>query len=173
MQAHSRHCDSASRAVETMLMPVINLHPPAKYTTYPWLTWRNEKHNNEKIKNNGLVLQTFHTRNAKYRSCLVSLSVLPTHLRPEDVTTLVCTEREMEHPWLSVSTSSLKYVLGNQGAGCPRGNEIKPSMMVQRCLTVGQSTLQITFNPSLEIPHLSNCGISSSFNCKVPSNLSW
>lgn len=69
--------------------------------------------------------------NAKYRSYLVSSSVLPTDLRPEDVATLVCTERKMEYPRLSVSMSSLKYVLGNQGAGCPRGNEIKPSMMVQ------------------------------------------
>lgn len=40
MQMHSRCCDTASCAGEAMLMPVINLYPPVKYSTYPWQTMK-------------------------------------------------------------------------------------------------------------------------------------
>lgn len=68
MQVHSRCCDTASCAGEAMLMPVINLYPPVKCTTYPWQTMQEwGTHNKDKI----MVWFYRWKCNEKCRSCLL------------------------------------------------------------------------------------------------------
>lgn len=117
MQVHSRHCYSASCAVETMPMPAIN----PLWNTPLTLDWHEEmRHIQQYIPHTQYKIQEL--------TCLLQCPAHRFQSRGCYYPRLH-RKKKIDCPWVSVNMSSPNYVLDSQGAGCLGGKKIKPSIV--------------------------------------------
>lgn len=163
MQVHSRCCDTASCAGEAMIMPVINLYPPVKCTTYPsWITKEWGTHN----KVNIMTWFCTCTWNKKMQelTCFLSLAHR-TQSRWHQFSSLHSKKSRLSIRIRNVSSPEYAKMSWR------KRNHTKHNGTIS-WLTVCQTVLQIAFCPSLDNSHLSNSSVSS-FNFKDLFHLFW